>query len=249
MKRRIMIQLQNLKASVNDKSILNGLNLEIKSGEVHAIMGPNGSGKSTLANILSGKSGYDVSGSLKYEGKNLQEIPIEERAQKGIFLAFQYPLEIPGVNTTNFLKTSLNSIRKAKGEKELDTLNLLKLIKEKASELNIDEKFLSRQLNVGFSGGEKKKNEILQMKLLEPKLAILDETDSGLDIDALRIVADGVNSHKNKNNAFLIITHYQRLLDYIKPDFIHVLSKGKIIKTGCAELGQELEKTGYENLK
>ena len=244
-----MLQLQNLKASVNDKSILNGLNLEIKSGEVHAIMGPNGSGKSTLANILSGKSGYDVSGSLKYEGKNLQEIPIEERAQKGIFLAFQYPLEIPGVNTTNFLKTSLNSIRKAKGEKELDTLNLLKLIKEKATELNIDEKFLSRQLNVGFSGGEKKKNEILQMKLLEPKLAILDETDSGLDIDALRIVADGVNSHKNKNNAFLIITHYQRLLDYIKPDFIHVLSKGKIIKTGCAELGQELEKTGYEKLK
>ena len=244
-----MLQLQNLKASVNDKSILNGLNLEIKSGEVHAIMGPNGSGKSTLANILSGKSGYDVSGSLKYEGKNLQEIPIEERAQKGIFLAFQYPLEIPGVNTTNFLKTSLNSIRKAKGEKELDTLNLLKLIKEKASELNIDEKFLSRQLNVGFSGGEKKKNEILQMKLLEPKLAILDETDSGLDIDALRIVADGVNSHKNKNNAFLIITHYQRLLDYIKPDFIHVLSKGKIIKTGFAELGKELEKTGYENLK
>ena len=244
-----MLQLQNLKASVNDKSILNGLNLEIKSGEVHAIMGPNGSGKSTLANILSGKSGYDISGSLKYEGKNLHEIPIEERAQKGIFLAFQYPLEIPGVNTTNFLKTSLNSIRKAKGEKELDTLNLLKLIKEKATELNIDEKFLSRQLNVGFSGGEKKKNEILQMKLLEPKLAILDETDSGLDIDALRIVADGVNSHKNKSNAFLIITHYQRLLDYIKPDFIHVLSKGKIIKTGCAELGQELEKTGYENLK
>ena len=244
-----MLQLENLKASINTKTILNGLNLEIKPGEVHAIMGPNGSGKSTLANILSGKNGYDVSGTLKYEGKNLQDIPIEERAQKGIFLAFQYPLEIPGVNTTNFLKTSLNTIRKAKGEKELDTLTLLKLIKEKASELNIDEKFLSRQLNVGFSGGEKKKNEILQMKLLEPKLAILDETDSGLDIDALRIVADGVNSHKNKKNAFLIITHYQRLLDYIKPDFIHVLSKGKIIKTGCADLGQELEKTGYENLE
>ena len=245
----MMLQLKDLKASVDDKSILNGLNLEIKPGEVHAIMGPNGSGKSTLANILSGKNGYSVSGSLKYEGKNLQEIPIEERAQKGIFLAFQYPLEIPGVNTTNFLKTSLNTIRKANGEKELDTLALLKLIKKKASELNIDEKFLSRQLNVGFSGGEKKKNEILQMKLLEPKLAILDETDSGLDIDALRIVADGVNSHKNKSNAFLIITHYQRLLDYIKPDFVHVLSKGKIVKTGCADLGQELEKTGYENLK
>ncbi len=244
-----MLQLQNLKASVNDKFILNGLNLEIKSGEVHAIMGPNGSGKSTLANILSGKGGYEVSGNLKYEGENLQDIPIEERAQKGIFLAFQYPLEIPGVNTTNFLKTSLNTIKKARGEKELDTLTLLKIIKEKAAELNIDEKFLSRQLNVGFSGGEKKKNEILQMKLLEPKLAILDETDSGLDIDALRIVADGVNSHKNKKNAFLIITHYQRLLDYIKPDFIHVLSKGKIIKTGYADLGQELEKTGYENLK
>ena len=240
-----MLQLQNLKASVNDKSILNGLNLEIKPGEVHAIMGPNGSGKSTLANILSGKSGYEVNGSLKYEGNDLQDIPIEERAQKGIFLAFQYPLEIPGVNTTNFLKTSLNTIRKANGDKELDTLSLLKLIKEKAAELNIDEKFLSRQLNVGFSGGEKKKNEILQLKLLNPKLAILGETDSGLDIDALRIVADGVNSHKNEENAFLIITHYQRLLDYIKPDFVHVLSKGRIIKTGSADLGQKLEKGNF----
>ena len=244
-----MLELKDLKASIGEKSIIKGLNLHIKSGEVHAIMGPNGSGKSTLANVLSGKNGYEISGSLKFEGENLNEIPIDERAKKGIFLAFQYPIEIPGVNTSNFLKTSLNTIRKSKGEKNLDTITLLKLIKEKASELNIDEKFLSRQLNVGFSGGEKKKNEILQMKLLEPKLAILDETDSGLDIDALRIVADGVNSHKDKHNAFLIITHYQRLLDYIKPDFIHVLSKGKIIKTGCADLGQELERTGYENLK
>ena len=243
-----MLQLKDVKASINDKPIIKGLNLNIKPGEVHAIMGPNGSGKSTLANVLSGKSGYEVSGNLTYQGQNLKEIPIEERAQKGIFLAFQYPLEIPGVNTSNFLKTSLNSVRKSRGEKELDTLAFLKLIKEKASELNIDEKFLSRQLNVGFSGGEKKKNEILQMKLLEPKLSILDETDSGLDIDALRVVADGVNSYKNKDNAFLIITHYQRLLDYIKPDFIHVLSDGKIIKTGNAELGQELEKSGYENL-
>jgi len=243
-----MLQLKDVRASINDKPIIKGLNLNIKAGEVHAIMGPNGSGKSTLANVLSGKSGYEVSGNLTYEGQNLKEISIEERAQKGIFLAFQYPLEIPGVNTRNFLKTSLNSVRKSKGEKELDTLTFLKLIKEKASELNIDEKFLSRQLNVGFSGGEKKKNEILQMKLLEPKLSILDETDSGLDIDALRVVADGVNSYKNKDNAFLIITHYQRLLDYIKPDFIHVLSDGKIIKTGNAELGQELEKSGYENI-
>ena len=243
-----MLQLKDVKASINDKPIIKGLNLNIKPGEVHAIMGPNGSGKSTLANVLSGKNGYEVSGTLMYQGQNLKEIPIEERAQKGIFLAFQYPLEIPGVNTRNFLKTSLNSVRKSKGEKELDTLTFLKLIKEKAFELNIDEKFLSRQLNVGFSGGEKKKNEILQMKLLEPKLSILDETDSGLDIDALRVVADGVNSYKNKDNAFLIITHYQRLLDYIKPDFIHVLSDGKIIKTGNAELGQELEKSGYENL-
>ena len=192
-----MLEIIDLKASINSKPIIKGLNLNIKKGEVHAIMGPNGSGKSTLANVLSGKNGYDVSGTLTYQDQNLKEISIEERAQKGIFLAFQYPLEIPGVNTSNFLRTSLNSVRKSKGEKELDTLTFLKLIKEKASELNIDEKFLSRQLNVGFSGGEKKKNEILQMKLLEPKLSILDETDSGLDIDALRIVADGVNSYKN----------------------------------------------------
>ena len=242
-----MLELKNLKAAIGEKSIIKGLNLHIKPGEVHAIMGPNGSGKSTLANVLSGKNGYEISGSLKFEGQNLNEIPIEERARKGIFLAFQYPLEIPGVNTSNFLKTSLNIIRKSKGEKSLDTITLLRLIKEKASELNIDEKFLSRHLNVGFSGGEKKKNEILQMKLLEPRLAILDETDSGLDIDALKIVADGVNSYKSKKNSFLIITHYQRLLDYIKPDFVHVLSNGKIVKTGDSDLAQELEKTGYKN--
>ena len=244
----MMLQIKDLKTTVNDKSILNGINLNIEAGEVHAIMGPNGSGKSTLANVLSGKQGYKSSGDIIFNGKSLIDVPIEERAQKGLFLAFQYPLEIPGVNTNNFLKTSLNTVRKARGDKELDTLSFLKLVKQKTLELGIDEKFLSRQLNVGFSGGEKKKNEILQMKLLEPKLSVLDETDSGLDIDALRIVADGVNSSKTKKNAFLIITHYQRLLDYIKPDFVHVLSKGKIVKTGNSELAEQLEKSGYANL-
>ena len=243
-----MLEIKNLKASINNKDILKGLNITIKPGELHAIMGPNGSGKSTLANVLSGKNGYEISGELKYQGKSLKEISIDERAQKGIFLAFQYPTEIPGVNTNNFLRTSLNKIRKGRGEKELDTLSFLKLLKKKASELGIDEKMLSRQLNVGFSGGEKKKNEILQMKILDPHLSILDETDSGLDIDALKIIANGVNSSRNKNKSFLVITHYQRLLDYINPDFVHVLSDGKIVKTGCGELAQELEKTGYKKL-
>ena len=242
-----MLNIKNLEATIDNKHILKGLNLDIKPGEVHAIMGPNGSGKSTLANVLSGKNGYEIKGEISFNGESLSELSTEERAQKGIFLAFQYPLEIPGVNTNIFLKTSLNSLRKAKGEKEIDTLTFLKLIKERASELGIDEKFLSRQLNVGFSGGEKKKNEILQMKLLQPKLSILDETDSGLDIDALKIVADGVNTLRNKDNSFLIITHYQRLLDYIKPDFVHVLMNGKIIKSGGPDLAIELEKKGYEN--
>ena len=243
-----MLEIKNLQASVNKKPILKGLNLTIKPGELHAIMGPNGSGKSTLANVLSGKDGYEISGEINFKGENLKKIPVEKRAQKGIFLAFQYPLEIPGVNTNNFLKTSLNSIRKARGEKEIDTLSFLKMVKEKSSELGIDEKTLSRQLNVGFSGGEKKKNEILQMKILDPNLTILDETDSGLDIDALKIVAKGVNSSRDSKKSFLVITHYQRLLDHIKPDFVHVLSDGKIIKTGCGELAEELEKTGYKKL-
>ena len=211
-------------------------------------MGPNGSGKSTLANVLSGKDGYEISGEIKYKGENLANIKVDERAQKGIFLAFQYPTEIPGVNMSNFLRTSLNKVRKAQGEKDLDTLSFLKLIKDKAMELGIEEKMLSRQLNVGFSGGEKKKNEILQMKILKPSLVILDETDSGLDIDALKIISEGVNSFRDKNKSFLVITHYQRLLDYIKPDFVHVLSDGKIVKSGTFELAKELEKTGYKNI-
>jgi len=243
-----MLKINNLKAKVDNKLILDGLNLNIKSGEIHAIMGPNGSGKSTLANVLSGKKGYKISGSVLYEDKDLFKLDIEERAQKGLFLAFQYPLEIPGVNTSNFLKTSLNAIRKSNGKKQLDALEFLKVVKTKAAALKIDEKILNRQLNVGFSGGEKKKNEILQMSLHEPKMAILDETDSGLDIDALKIVADGVNTLRDKKRSFLIITHYQILLDYIKPDFVHVLMKGKIAKTGCSELANELEKVGYENI-
>ena len=212
-------------------------------------MGPNGSGKSTLSNILSGKKGYEIEGVVDFYNENLLNLETEERAHKGIFLAFQYPLEIPGVNTNTFLKTSLNAIKKARGEKELDALEFLKLIKEKSKELKFDEKILSRQLNVGFYGGEKKKNEILQMSILNPKLSILDETDSGLDIDALRIVSEGVNSLRTKDNSFLIITHYQRLLDYIKPDFVHVLKNGQIIKSGGPELAMDLEKKGYEDFE
>ena len=243
-----MLQITDLKAKIDNKEILKGLNLNIKPGEVHAIMGPNGSGKSTLSNILSGKKGYTVSGDVTYLNENLLDLEIEERAHKGIFLAFQYPLEIPGVNTNIFLKTSLNAIKKAKGEKELDAIEFLKLVKQKASELKFDEKILSRQLNVGFSGGEKKKNEILQMSILNPKLSILDETDSGLDIDALKIVSEGVNALRSKESSFLIITHYQRLLEYIKPDFVHVLINGKIVKSGGSELALELESKGYESL-
>ena len=244
-----MLEIKNLKASINNRDIIKGLDIKIKPGELHAIMGPNGSGKSTLANVLSGKNGYQISGAIQFKGKNLIEIPVDERAQKGIFLAFQYPTEIPGVNTNNFLKTSLNKVRKARGEKELDTLTFLKIVKEKTAELGIDEKILSRQLNVGFSGGEKKKNEILQMKILDPSFTILDETDSGLDIDALKTIANGVNSSRDKKKSFLVITHYQRLLDYIKPDFVHVLSDGKIVKSGGMELAEELEKTGYKKIK
>jgi Fe-S cluster assembly ATP-binding protein len=240
-----MIEIKNLKTSVDDKEILKGLNLSIGKGEVHAIMGPNGSGKSTLSYALAGKEGYNVSGEIKFNKTNLLELNAEQRAQEGVFLAFQYPIEIPGVFTNNFLRTSLNSVRKANGKPELNAIEFLKIVKEKSKELNIDAEMLARPLNVGFSGGEKKRNEILQMSLLEPSFIIMDETDSGLDIDALKVVSNGVNSLRDPDRSFLIITHYQRLLNYIKPDFVHVLSDGKIVKTGDWKLALELENERY----
>ena len=244
-----MLTIDNLHVGVENKPILNGINLNVRAGEVHAIMGPNGSGTSTLSAAIAGNENFEVfEGDILFKGENIVEMPPEERSHKGIFLSFQYPVEIPGITVTNFIKTSINSNLKARGESEMPASLMLKKIREKAELLEIDSKFLSRSLNEGFSGGEKKRNEIFQMAMLEPSLSILDETDSGLDIDALKVVANGVNKLKNKNNAIVVITHYQRLLDYIKPDFIHVLSNGKIAKTGGAELGIELEKTGYSNI-
>jgi Fe-S cluster assembly ATP-binding protein len=245
-----MLKINNLHASIEDKSILKGLNLEVKAGEVHAIMGPNGAGKSTLANIIAGKDEYEVTdGIIELNGEDISELAPEERAHNGVFLSFQYPVEIPGVSVTNFIKTAINETRKAKGLEDMPAKDMLKMIREKSELLEIDRKFLSRSLNEGFSGGEKKRNEIFQMAMLEPKLAILDETDSGLDIDALRIVANGVNKLKSKDNAVIVITHYQRLLEYIIPDFVHVLYDGKIVKTGDASLALELEAKGYDWIK
>jgi Fe-S cluster assembly ATP-binding protein len=245
-----MLKINDLHASVENKTILKGINLEIKPGEVHAIMGPNGSGKSTLASVIAGKEEYEVNtGEILLNGENIDELSAEERAHKGIFMSFQYPVEIPGVTVTNFMKTAINETRKARGVKEMPANEMLKLIREKSELLAIDRKFLSRSLNEGFSGGEKKRNEIFQMAMLDPKIAILDETDSGLDIDALRIVANGVNKLKNEDNAIVLITHYQRLLDYIIPDFVHVLFNGRIVKSGSKELAHELEEKGYDWIK
>ena len=245
-----MLTIDNLHVSIDGKSILNGINLDVRAGEVHAIMGPNGSGKSTLSAAVAGNESYEVvKGDILFKGENIIELAPEERAHKGIFLSFQYPIEIPGISVTNFIKTSINSNLKARGEDEMPANKMLKKIREKASLLEIDSKFLSRSLNEGFSGGEKKRNEIFQMAMLEPSLAILDETDSGLDIDALKVVANGVNKLKNKDNAVIVITHYQRLLDYIVPDYVHVLNEGKIVKSGGKELAHELEEKGYDWIK
>lgn len=245
-----MLKINDLHASVEDKEILKGINLEVNAGEVHAIMGPNGSGKSTLASVIAGKEEFEVTkGNVVLNGEDLEDDSPEDRAHKGIFLSFQYPVEIPGVSVTNFMKTAINESRKARGEEDMPAKEMLKLIRDKSEMLEIDRKFLSRSLNQGFSGGEKKRNEIFQMAMLEPKLAILDETDSGLDIDALRIVANGVNKLKSKDNAVILITHYQRLLEYIVPDFVHVLHNGKIVKSGGKELALELEAKGYDWIK
>jgi Fe-S cluster assembly ATP-binding protein len=245
-----MLSIKNLKAGIEEKEILKGINLEIKAGEVHAIMGPNGSGKSTLSSVLAGRAEYEVSGGeVILNGKNLLEMAPEERAREGVFMAFQYPVEIPGVSTTNFIKTAVNEVRKYRGQEALGAVEFLNLMKAKMKQVEIDQTLLSRSLNEGFSGGEKKRNEIFQMAMLEPKLAILDETDSGLDIDALRLVANGVNALRNKDNATIVITHYQRLLDYIVPDFVHVLYQGRIVKSGGKELAMELEAKGYDWIK
>lgn len=245
-----MLHIKNLKASIEDKQILKGINLDIKPGEIHAIMGPNGSGKSTLASVLAGREDYEVTdGEITFDGKDIMEMSPEDRAREGLFLAFQYPVEIPGVSTTNFLKAAVNNVREYRGQEKLDAVKFLQAMKEKMKLVEIDQSLLSRSLNEGFSGGEKKRNEVFQMALLEPKLAILDETDSGLDIDALRIVSNGVNKLRNENNAFLVITHYQRLLNYIQPDFVHVLYNGQIVKSGGKELALELEEKGYDWIK
>ena len=245
-----MLRIHNLHAGIEENCILNGINLEIKPGEVHAIMGPNGSGKSTLASVLAGRKDYEVTkGSVEFLGKDLLEMSPEERAGEGLFLAFQYPVEIPGLSTINFIKTAVNEIRKYRGQEAMDAVAFLKLMKEKMALMNIEKSLLSRSLNEGFSGGEKKRNEIFQMVMLQPKLAILDETDSGLDIDAIRIVANGVNKLRSKENAILVVTHYQRLLDYIVPDFVHVLYNGRIVKSGTKELALELEEKGYDFIR
>jgi len=245
-----MLIINNLQASVEGKEILKGINLTVNAGEVHAIMGPNGSGKSTLASVLAGRADYEITGGeVLFDGKDLLDMSPEERSHEGVFLAFQYPVEIPGVSTANFLKTALNEVRKHRGEEQLDAMDFLKLMKEKAKLMEIDMTFLQRSLNEGFSGGEKKRNEIFQMAMLDPKLSILDETDSGLDIDALKIVSNGVNTLRSKDNASIVITHYQRLLDYIVPDFVHVLYNGRIVKSGGKELALELEARGYDWVK